>query len=510
MKISRRLGGFLRRRILVVLIILLQIAFVAVTAVFNSHKWEILSGLLGGISFFVALYVVNSRDKAAYKVSLVFLILLFPIFGGLFYILFKGTVPYRTMHKRILGIEKEIAEENGFLDSARDEAIKAFPARTGQLRYLCDYAGFPVTAGSETRYFPSGEAALPAILEEMRNAEKYIFLEFFIIRDGEMWQSIAEVLEERAAAGVDVRVIYDDLGCFSGIDGKRFEEAGYRGIRFLAFNKFMPLLTTVQNNRDHRKIVVVDGKVAFTGGINIADEYINRIRRFGHWKDAALMVRGDAAWSFTVMFLQMWRFCSGQTESLADYFPAAMPTVEADGFVLPYTDSPMDRENVGEHVYLQMIHSARDYLYITTPYLIIDDSTVSALTLAAKSGVDVRIITPYRYDKFWVHFTTRSYYKKLIRAGVRIYEYSPGFMHAKLFVSDDEVATVGTANLDFRSLYLHFECGAILYGTRAVMQVKEDFTATLSVCHEVTEAECRRTPIVRMIQAIMRLFAPLM
>ena len=510
MKFSRRLSGFLRQRLLIVLIILLQIAFVVVTTVFSSNKWEILSGILGAISFFVALYVVSSRDKAAYKISLVFLILLFPIFGGLFYILFKGTVPYRAMHKKILETERRIAEENQFLDSAKDAAIEAFPSRAGQLRYLCDYAGFPVVTGSETEYFPSGEAALPVMLEELKKAEEYIFLEFFIIHDGEMWQSIAEVLEERAAAGVDVRVIYDDLGCFAGINGKRFEEAGYRGIRFMAFNKFMPLLTSIQNNRDHRKIMVVDGKVAFTGGVNIADEYINRIERFGYWKDAALLVRGEAAWSFTVMFLQMWSFCSGQTESPSAYFPTEMPTSASDGFVLPYTDSPMDNENVGEHVYLQMIHGARDYLYITTPYLIIDDSTVSALTLAAKSGVDVRIVTPYRYDKFWVHFTTRSYYKKLIRAGVRIYEYSPGFIHAKLFVSDDEVATVGTANLDFRSLYLHFECGAILYGTRAVTQVKADFESTLAACHEVTEKECHRNPIVRMIQAIMRLFAPLM
>ena len=510
MKFSRRLSGFLRQRILVVFIILLQLAFITLTIVFNSRKWEVVTGCLAAISFFVALYVVNSRDKAAYKVSLVFLILLFPIFGGLFYILFKGSVPFGAMHKKILDAEERIARENPFPRSAKDAVIEAFPTRAGQIRYLSDYAGFPVVEGDGTEYFASGESALPAMLEEMKKAERYIFLEYFIIRDGEMWQSIVSVLEERAAAGVDVRVIYDDLGCFSGIDGKRFEEAGYQGIRFLAFNKFMPLLTTVQNNRDHRKILVVVGKVAFTGGMNIGDEYINRIDRFGYWKDAALLVRGGAAWSFAVMFLQMWSFCSGQEESVASYFPDDIPRPEKNGFVLPYTDSPMDQENVGEHVYLQIIHSARDYLYIATPYLIIDDSTVSALTLAAKSGVDVRIVTPYRYDKFWVHFTTRSYYKKLIRAGVRIYEYSPGFMHAKLFVSDDEVATVGTANLDFRSLYLHFECGAILYGTKAVMQVKEDFLTTVSICREITEKDCHRNPVVRMLQAIMRLFAPLM
>lgn len=510
MKIRRRASRFFRQRILVALIILLQIAFIAVTLFHNSRNWKIVSVALGTVSFFVALYIVNSRDKAAYKITLVFLILCLPIFGGLFYILFKGTIPHRTMHKKLLAIEDQLARQNTFFHSAKEEAIAAHPDRAGQIRYLCDYAGFPVVRGGETKYFPSGEDLLPAMLAEIEKAERYVFLEYFIIKEGEMWDRIAELLEKKAAQGVDVRVLYDDMGCFRGLNGKRFEEAGYRGIRFFAFNRFVPLLTTIQNNRDHRKILVVDGRVAFTGGINIADEYINQIVRFGHWKDAALMVRGNAAWSFTVMFLQMWSFCAGKAETVKDYYPSETEEAKLNGYVLPYTDSPMDRENVGEHVYLQMIHLAKKYLYITTPYLIIDDSTVSALSLAAKSGVDVRIVTPYQHDKYLVHVTTRSYYKKLIAAGVRIYEYSPGFIHAKLFVSDDEVATVGTANLDFRSLYLHFECGAVLYGADAVMQVKEDILKTLDACHEITEEECRRSWPVRLVQAGLRLFAPLM
>lgn len=510
MKFSKWMKRLLRQRILIILIILVQIAFVAWSIFSNSRKWELLSAVLTGISFFVALYVVNSRDKGAYKISLVFLILLFPIFGGLFYILFKGTVPWRAMHRRLLALEQKNRNRRLLSDPVREEACESFPGRARQIRYLTDYAGFPICDGTETEYFSLGDDALPAMLEEMKKAERYIFLEYFIIREGKMWDAIAEVLEERAAAGVDVRVIYDDVGCFGGLDGKEFPEAGYRGIRFAAFNRFVPLVSTIQNNRDHRKILVVDGKVAFTGGINIADEYINAIDRFGHWKDSVLMVRGAAAWSFTVMFLQMWSFCGECDEVIEDYFPKDMPRVEGNGYVLPYTDSPMDRENVGEHVYLQLINTARKYLYIATPYLIIDDSTVSALTLAAKSGVDVRIITPYRYDKFLVHFTTRSYYRKLIHAGVKIYEYSPGFIHSKLFVTDDEAATVGTANMDFRSLYLHFECGAVMYGTKAVAQVKEDFLRTVEVCREITPRDCHRSWPVRLIQSIMRLFAPLM
>lgn len=510
MKFSKWMKRLLRQRLLIILIILVQIAFIIWSIFSNSKKWEMLSVFLTWISFFVALYVVNSRDKSAYKTSLVFLILLVPIFGGLFYILFKGTFPWRPMHQKLLEIENKSRNSRLLPESARQSACESFPWQAGQIRYLTDYAEFPIYQGNDTEYFPLGEVALPVMLEEMKKAEKYIFLEYFIIREGKMWDAIAEVLEERAAAGVDVRVIYDDVGCFGGLDGKPFSEAGYQGIRFAAFNRFVPLLSTVQNNRDHRKILAIDGKVAFTGGVNIADEYINAIDRHGHWKDSVLMVRGGAAWSFTVMFLQMWSFCGKCDEPFETYYPADMPHTEDSGYVLPYTDSPMDTENVGEHVYLQMINSARKYLYITTPYLIIDDSTVSALTLAAKSGVDVRIITPYRYDKFLVHFTTRSYYRKLIHAGVRIYEYSPGFIHSKLFVSDDEVATVGTANLDFRSLYLHFECGAVMYGTRAVGQVKQDFLSTLEACHEITPEDCHRSWFVRLIQSVIRLFAPLM
>lgn len=511
MKFSKWMKRLFRQRILIILILLVQLAFVVWSIFSNSEKWEIVSVALTWVSFFVALYVVNSRDKGAYKTSLVFLILLFPIFGGLFYILFKGTFPWRAMHRDLLDIEQKSKNNRLLPDSAKEPACEQFPGRARQIRYLTEYAGFPICDGAETRYFSLGDDVLPVMLEEMKKAEKYIFLEYFIIREGKMWDAIAEVLEERAAAGVDVRVIYDDVGCFGGLDGKNFSEAGYRGIRFAAFNRFVPLISTVQNNRDHRKILAIDGKVAFTGGVNIADEYINAIDRFGHWKDSALMVRGSAAWSFTVMFLQMWSFCVGRDDEAFDrYFPTEMPRVEGNGYVLPYTDSPMDRENVGEHVYLQLINTARKYLYITTPYLIIDDSTVSALTLAAKSGVDVRIITPYRYDKFLVHFTTRSYYRKLIHAGVKIYEYSPGFIHSKLFVTDDEAATVGTANMDFRSLYLHFECGAVMYGTDAVKQVKEDFLSTLEVCHAISLEECHRSWSVRLIQAIIRLFAPLM
>ena len=287
------------------------------------------------------------------------------------------------------------------------------------------------------------------------------------------------------------------------------------GIECRAFNRFRPILTGLQNNRDHRKICSIDGKIAFTGGVNIADEYINEIEKFGRWKDAAVRLTGDAAWALTTIFMKNWILTDSDhspVESIADLKPLKTEDDmnNNDGFVQPYCDSPLDSDHVCEHVYTQIIDQAKRYLYIMTPYLIIDNGMLTSLTLAAKSGVDVRIITPYKWDKRLVHITTRSYYRELIEGGVKIYEYTPGFIHSKVMVSDDKVASVGTANLDFRSLYLHFECGTMLYGSRAVMQAKEDFLSTVEISHEITKEECHAGLLMRFINSIMRLFAPLL
>ena len=346
----------------------------------------------------------------------------------------------------------------------------------------------------------------------LEKAEHYIFLEFFIIHEGVMWDSILEILKRKAKQGVTVRLIYDDMGCFLLLPTDYPKQLEQMGISCVKFNPFRPFLSAIQNNRDHRKIISIDGKVAFPGGINLADEYINAIERFGHWKDSAIKVEGEAAWSFTLMFLQMWDACRWEDEDFSRYYPwqtNPCPVI-GGGFVQPYMDSPMDTENVGEHVYLQILNQAKDYVYINTPYLIVDDSMVSALTLAAKRGVDVRIITPHKWDKWAIHMTTRSYYRELVKAGVKIYEYTNGFNHSKTFVSDDCTATVGTTNLDFRSLYLHFECGALLFNCEAVSQVKEDFLNTLTICQPITEEDCRHNVFVRLFQDILRLFAPLM
>ena len=327
-----------------------------------------------------------------------------------------------------------------------------------------------------------------------------------------MWDSILEVLKEKASQGVEVRVLYDDIGCFLTLPKNYAAQLAEYGIQCCVFNPFRPMLSAIQNNRDHRKITVIDGKVGFTGGLNLADEYINTYEKHGYWKDAAVKVKGKAAWSLTLMFLEMWELCCGKQQNAKQFFPENEKTSgeEPEGFVQPYADSPMDDENVGEHVYLQILNNAKDYVYICTPYLIVDDSMVSALCLAAKSGVDVRIITPHIWDKTFIHMTTRSYYRELIHGGVKIYEYSKGFIHSKTFVSDDHTATVGTTNLDFRSLYLHFECGIWMHGSEAVTQVKEDFLDTLEQCQQILLDECKGNLVTRLFQDFLRVFAPLM
>ena len=324
-----------------------------------------------------------------------------------------------------------------------------------------------------------------------------------------MWDAIREVLTEKVAQGVDVRVIYDDIGSVRTLPAGYAKKLNKLGIRCKVFNPFHPFLTSTQNNRNHRKIAVIDGQIAYTGGINLADEYIDEKIRFGKWKDNAIRLHGAAAASFTIMFLQMWSLLSGAEEQQNAYLSAQKFDVK-DGWIQPYNDSPMDKEHVSEHVYLHAITRAKRYLYITTPYLMPGNELMSALKAAAKSGIDVRIITPEIPDKRAVHATTRSYYRELLSAGVRIYEYSNGFMHAKTVIADGELATVGTVNMDFRSLYLHFECGTVLYGASSIAAIEADFSDALTQSREVTLADCRHNFFVRLFQDICRIFAPLM
>ena len=496
-----------RRRILIALMLVLQMGFLVYVLVSGSRLSQGIHAALTLLSILAVLFIVSKKDKGAYKVLWIFLILSFPIFGGFLYLLVHTQAPTRQMRAQLRAAREKAAPLYSLPGDGYANAQQCLPDRFAQVRYLQSFAGFPIYDGTRVTYFPLGEDMLATLLTQLEKAEKYIFLEFFIIQEGKMWDQILDVLRRKAAQGVRVRVMYDDFGCFFLLPTHFAKQLREMGIECAVFNPFRPLLTFKQNNRDHRKIISIDGKVAFTGGINLADEYVNAIEKYGHWKDTAVMLEGKAAWSLTLMFLEMWQVTQKTDEDFAQYYcPTA---VESSGFVLPWCDSPMDTENVGEHVYLQILNEAQDYVYINTPYLVIDDSMVCALCLAAKRGVDVRLTLPHRGDNRAVHATTRSYYRELISAGVKVYEYTPGFVHAKSFVCDDSIATVGTTNMDFRSLYLNFECGAYLYGSDAVTAVKQDYLDTLKKCRHITEADCKTGIFMTQFQNVMRLLGPL-
>lgn len=501
------------RTILVGISILIQ-ACILVMAIWRfSNYFVLFYGICALLSVLAVLWIINRKSNPAYKIAWIIPIMVFPIFGGLFYLLFGGNkTGRRTRHK----MQKlRVAMEN-MLGQNMDVQLKLEKenlSAANQAKYINKYSFCPVYDNTGTLYLSPGEKKFEKLVDELKKAERYIFLEYFIIDEGLMWNTILEILKGKAAQGVDVRVIYDDMGCLLTLPYGYERKLEKMGIKCRVFNPFVPVLSTRVNNRDHRKIAVIDGHTAFSGGINLADEYINAYEKYGHWKDSSIMLKGDAVWSFTVMFLSMWDFI-GRTEEDYEKFrplPAPRPDFAAEGYVQPFADSPLDDEAVGETVYLNLINTAMRYVYINTPYLILDDEMATALCMAAKRGVDVIIVTPHIPDKWYVHAVSRSNYELLIQSGVKIYEYTPGFVHAKTFVSDDEFAVVGTINLDYRSLFLHFECGVWMYKTRSVMEVKEDYLDTLKICTPITLEDCKKVKWYRRLgRSILRAFAPLM
>ncbi len=503
----------LSRSFLVGISIVLQVVWIFTVMWQFSYQFAYANLLVRVLAIIVVLVILNKWTNPANKLSWTFLILVAPIFGLVVYFLFGRVGLTKKTRKRFEAVDTEI-----FKHMDRDEAVKEALKKTSlsayrQSQYIDECAQFPLYQHTASRYYRCGEDMFPDMLEALRSAEHFIFMEYFIIEEGVMFDQIVAILEEKAKAGVDVRFIYDDVGCVSKIPSKYYQKLQEKGIECVAFNPFLPLVSVIMNNRDHRKILVVDGKVGFTGGINLADEYINQASRFGYWKDCGIRIAGDGVWSLTSMFLEMWNFIRKSSEDYELYKPSAHQgeTLEEKGFVQPYGDSPLDYENVGENVYLNIIGAAKNYVYIYTPYLIIDDVMLLTLSNAAKRGVDVRLVTPGIPDKKMVYLLSQSYYEPLIQCGVKIYQYTPGFIHSKCFVCDDEIATVGTVNLDFRSLFLHFECGVWMYGTDAVLQLKEDCLDTFACSEEITMEFCRKRNLaVRVTQGIMRLFAPLM
>lgn len=464
------------------------------------------------LSLLAVLWIINRDDNPAYKMAWIILIMTVPLIGGLFYLAVGHKQPSRRMRRKMeaerLRTDKELRQDPKVM-----EAVRACDRRVeGQAYYISNTGGYPVYGNTSARYYQVGEELYRDLLEELKKAEHFIFMEFFIVGEGKMWGSIREILEEKAKAGVDVRFMYDDLGSVSLLPGGYDRQLEAAGIKSIAFNPFVPFWSLVMNNRDHRKIAVIDGHTAFSGGVNLADEYINEKMRFGHWKDTGFMLKGDAVWNYTVMFLRMWNSMRHTDVSYDPYRPSVWhpEPFEGEGFVQPYGDSPLDDEILAENVYLDILNQARDYVYIFTPYLIVDHEMQSALCLAAKRGVDVRIVTPGIPDKKMVFQLTRSYYPVLLKAGVRIFEYTPGFLHAKSYVCDDEIAVVGTINMDYRSLYLHFECGTYFYRNPIVADVKRDSLNTMEKSREITLKDTRQGFFCSLFCAVLRVFSPLL
>ncbi len=503
----------LRRRLFIVLLIALQFFTILYYLFDKSIVSDGVRQALTLMSLFVALHIISKRTKEAYKLTWVFIILIFPVFGGLFYLMFRVQTRSKKLLRQLKQVTDMVKIGYSLSPSCYEKAVEALPEHARQIEYLERYSGFPVFENTTTKHLSPGEDFWESLLPDLEKAENYIFIESFIIESGAFWDSIYEILKKKAASGVDVRIIYDDMGCFLRLPLNFVKKTAKDGIRSVTFNRFVPVLNAIQNYRDHRKIIAIDGKIAYTGGINLADEYINLKSPFGHWKDTGIRLEGEGAWSFALMFLENWIIATEKELKVEDFYPwknTPCPIQKTDSFVLPFADSPLDNEHVTDHVYTQIITKAKKYVYIMTPYLIVDNSMVSALCTAAKSGVDIRIMTPFRWDKRIIHFTTRSYYRELIKAGVRIYEYTPGFVHSKTFVSDDDTAVIGSANMDFRSLYLQFECGVWMQHAEAVTELRDDFLETLSVCHEITQNDCKCNVFTRFLQEVCRLFAPLM
>ena len=463
------------------------------------------------VAVVVSLAVINRRGgDPEFKITWILVILAAPVFGIPFYFYIREELGHRLVNHRV----REVTEETACLSPPQPELVARLrredPGMAGLAGYLERAAGQSLCDGSGAKYFPTGEETFEEMIAQLERAEKFIFLEFFIIQEGYMLGRVLKILEEKVKAGVEVRMLYDGTCVVGKVPYHYYQEIEKLGVQCRMFAPLRPLVSTHYNNRDHRKILVVDGRVAFTGGINLADEYINRVRRFGHWKDTAVMVTGKAVRGFTLMFLQLWDVAAGGRSDYLKYLNASAP-VPARGWVMPYGDIPVDQEHVGQMVYMDVLNRAQRYVHIATPYLILDNDMLTALTYAAKRGVDVGIIVPGIPDKKTAFALTHSYYRELIEQGVKIYEYTPGFIHAKIFVSDDATAVVGSINLDYRSLRHHYECAALLYGCPAVADVEQDMAETMSKCRRLTVEDCKRDKLSRRALGwLLRPLGPLM
>lgn len=450
-------------------------------------------------SVFIAMFLIYKRKNTPYKLLWLFLLMLFPVFGVLFYFIL------------LLQTVKKSDEDGQCLTESDDRGTECCPEYNNLFKYL-ESLGFSAFSNTRASYFHTGEEMIDSLVREIKKARKKIYLEYFIVEEGVVWDRILSALTERARYGVDIRIIIDDMGCFALHPRLYANQLSESGIRFAVFNPFRPFISSHHNNRDHRKFAVIDGEVAFTGGVNLADEYINENCRYNYFKDSAVMLKGDAAKGIEALFLYNWgalqKEGAKEPESLIE--PPKRAEEVYDGLFVPFIDSPTSDERVSRNLYLYIITHAEKFVYISTPYLIPDDMILEALEFSAKSGVEVNVIVPYEPDKKSVKACARSYYKRLISAGVRIFEYEGGFNHAKIIYSDSEVGIIGSTNLDYRSMYLNYEGGVLIYKSSVLSEVDSDLSGMLLASSEIKEKDLKKDLFSRLLYCILRLFSPLM
>ena len=500
---------------LISIVLEITVLLLLVTQVSTHALW--IEELLRLAALILVLYIYGLNRTSSMKMPWIILIMTAPIFGVAMYFLVGMNRGTRQMKERYRQIDAQLMP---FLSGGSGEPQKQLkqkdPAAAGISSYLQTHSGYPLWKNTDVEYYEDASLGLEAQLADMERAGLFIFMEYHAIEDQYSWGRIEEVLARKAAQGVEVRVFYDDMGSIGFINTDFVKKLEKRGIACRVFNPFAPGLNLFLNNRDHRKITVIDGKIGYTGGYNLADEYFNLTHPFGQWKDTGIRLEGDAVRSLTVTFLEMWNAGKIKKSESDDigfqrYLPRYRYKAKHDGFIQPYADTPMDDEQVGEEVYISMAEKAESYCYFVTPYLIITDEMTHALILAAKRGVDVRIITPGIPDKKMVYNVTRSFYPGLVRNGVRVYEWTPGFCHCKMSVADDKMATCGTINLDYRSLYHHFENGCWLYDPDLATQIREDFDRMFDESCEVTQKYREgKNAALKLSQMILRLFAELL
>ena len=461
------------------------------------------------VSVITVFALVNNAE--AYKMSWIVIILVLPVSGLFLYFMWGRKRVNSSYFRRSREIDALMVKNLRQNEEIVQDLERQHPNKVQISRYLRK-EGFPIYNNTHATYFGLGEKVLEAMLEDLKQAKKFIFMEYFIVSDGKVWSDILEVLTRKVKEGVEVKLLFDDFGTLR-INTQAFRrDLKSRGIEMSIFNPIHRDMVRMSfNYRNHKKITVIDGNIGYTGGFNLADEYANYIERFGHWKDSGIRLYGDGVYSFTCFFLNMWRIVNKNVRiNDADYRPQAH--VFQEGYVQPFRGGPhRNPHNPTAGVYTRMINKPRDYIYITTPYLVLDQSMRDDLTSAAQSGVDVCIIVPRIYDKWYVYMVNVSNYGKLMEAGVHIYEYKPGFIHAKNVIADDECAICGTINTDYRSFYLHYECGVFLSEMEAVKDMKDDFLRTLEECEEMDLAHWSKRPIGnKVMQAALKVLSPLL